>query len=424
MIILLTGASGFIGLHLLHALHRAGHVVIAAGRRDVAGVRTIRADFSEDTDAARWISRLQNIDVAINAVGILRETSQQSFESTHTRAPIALFDACVQAGVQRVIQISALGASTGTTAYFRSKHTADEHLSSLPLDWTIFQPSLVYGPGGTSAQLFTLLASLPVIGLPGDGKQLVQPIHIDDVCASIARSLDLPQTYRRTIALVGREPIAYRELLATLRKQMGMSDAMFMPVPRPLMRTTAAVVQHLPGSLLDPETLSMLEAGNTADAVATTELLGRPPRSVDDFIERENCREIRWSAQLRWLMPLLRISIALVWLWTAAVSFGLYPVEASYELLRHVGVPASFSALLLYGAASLDLLLGIGTLLLRKRGWLWIAQMVLIVGYTILISWRLPEFWLHPYGPILKNLPLLTAIYMLYVLEGSDGVTK
>jgi uncharacterized protein YbjT (DUF2867 family) len=417
MIILLTGASGFIGLHLLDALRRAGHVVIAAGRRDIAGVRSIRADFSQDTTAASWIPRLKGVDAVINAVGILRENSHQSFASTHTQAPIALFDACREAGVNRVIQISALGAATGATRYFRSKHAADEHLASLPLNWTIFQPSLVYGGGGTSARLFTLLASLPVIGLPGDGSQRVQPIYIDDLCAAIVRSLQLPETYQRTIALVGPEPLAYREFLTTLRKQMGLDAPTFMPVPRALMRMGASVVQHLPGSLLDPETLTMLDAGNTADPTATSQLLGQPPKSVARFIGRESRDEVRSTAQLRWLTPLLRLSIALVWIWTAAVSFGLYPVDASYELLRRVGVPEAFRPLLLYGAAALDLLLGLGTLFLRRRRGLWISQIVLIVGYMILISWRLPEFWLHPYGPILKNLPMLAAIYMLHVLE-------
>src|SRR5206468_9747601 len=99
----------------------------------------------------------------------------------------------------------------------------------------------------------------------------------------------------------------------------------------------ASIVQHLPGSLLDPDTLSMLDAGNTADAAFTTELLNRPPRSVDDFVERDRREDIRRTAQLQWLMPLLRSSIAIVWLWTAAVSFGLYPREASIELLRRVG---------------------------------------------------------------------------------------
>src|SRR4051812_33365609 len=129
MLILLTGASGFIGLHLLAALRAAGHVVTAAGRRQLPGVPMVHADFTRDTDAAVWMPRLKDVDVVINAVGILRETGQQSFEFTHARTPIALFEACAQSGVQRVIQISALGADSGTTGYFRSKHAADLHLT-------------------------------------------------------------------------------------------------------------------------------------------------------------------------------------------------------------------------------------------------------------------------------------------------------
>jgi uncharacterized protein YbjT (DUF2867 family) len=417
MVILLTGATGFIGLHLLAALRSAGHGVIAAARHDVPNVQTIRVDFARDTDAETWMPRLKGIDVVINAVGILRESAQQSFDLTHTRAPEALFDACARSGVKRVIQVSALGADSGTTGYFRSKHKADEHLASLQLDWTIFQPSLVYGAGGTSARLFTLLASLPIIGLPGAGRQLVQPIHIDDVCTAIVRSIEMPQTFRRSIALVGRDPLAYRDFLARLRTQMGLSKPVFISIPIGVMEMGASVMQHLPGSLLDPETLAMLNAGNTADPTPTEEILNRPPLAIDHFIPRDTREEVRTFAQLQWLLPVLRMSIAAVWLWTAAVSFGLYPTDASNDLLRRVGAPEAFRPLLLYGAAALDLLLGMGTLFLRKRHWLWLTQIALIIGYTGLISWRLPEFWLHPYGPILKNLPMLAAIYVLDVLE-------
>jgi uncharacterized protein YbjT (DUF2867 family) len=420
MNVLLTGATGFIGSHLLVALRAAGHEVIAAGRSAVPGTKTIHVDFSHDIDASVWAPRLKNVDAVINAVGILRESIHQTFENTHSRTPIALFEACVQSGVKRVIQISALGADTGTTGYFRSKHAADTHLRSLDLDWTIVQPSLVYGPGGTSAQLFTMLASLPVIGLPGDGKQAVQPIHIADLCTAIVRALTMPETFRRTVPLVGSEPLAYRDFLVRLRMGMGLGKPRFMPIPRALMQFGASIVQHMPGSLLDRETLMMLEAGNTADPAPTTKLLGHPPRSVDQFIERDTRNEARHSAQLQWLLPLLRLSIAAVWLWTAAVSFGLYPTQASYELLRRVGAPEQLFPLLLHGAATLDFLLGLGTLFLRKRRWLWVTQIALILGYTVLITWRLPEFWLHPYGPILKNLPMLAGIYVLYVLEGNE----
>jgi uncharacterized protein YbjT (DUF2867 family) len=418
MVVLLTGASGFIGSHLLAALRAAGHVPIAVARHDVGEVQTIRADFMQDTDVQVWTPRLAGVDAVINAVGILRETREQSFECIHSRTPQALFEACAQAGVQRVVQISALGADAGKTAYFRSKHVADACLESLPLEWTIMQPSLVYGPGGTSARLFTLLASLPLIGLPGKGQQLVQPIHIDDVCNAIVRSLSAHGAVRRTIPLVGPHALAYREFLTRLRTQMGLGKPRFISIPLPLMKLGASLAQHLPGSLLDPETLSMLEAGNVADPQSTAELLGRPPRGVDDFVPGESHDSTRRDAQLFWLLPLLRISIACVWLWTAVVSFGLYPVEASYALLERVGVPTSLQPLFLYGAATLDSLLGLGTLFLRQRKWLWIAQIALILGYTFLISWRLPEFWLHPYGPILKNLPMLAMIYAMYVLEG------
>jgi uncharacterized protein YbjT (DUF2867 family) len=421
MVVLLTGASGFIGSHLLVALREAGHVVIAVARHAIDGVQTIRADFMQDTDARIWIPRLQGVDAVINAVGILRESREQSFDRIHSRTPQALFDACAQVGVQRVIQVSALGANAGATGYFRSKHAADTYLQSLRLDWTIVQPSLVYGAGGTSARLFTLLASLPLIGLPGDGEQLVQPIHIDDLCAAIVHALAVQNTSQRIIPLVGPQALPYREFLARLRTRMGLGKPRFIPIPRPLMKLGTSLAQHLPGSLLDPETLAMLDAGNVADPQLTTALLGHSPRSADRFVECESRDSIRRAAQLSWLLPLLRVSIACVWLGTAAVSFGLYPVEASYALLQRVGAPASLQPLLLYGAASLDLLLGLGTLFLRRRRWLWISQIALIVGYTILISWRLPEFWLHPYGPILKNLPMVVGIYVVYVLEGEPA---
>jgi hypothetical protein len=99
------------------------------------------------------------------------------------------------------------------------------------------------------------------------------------------------------------------------------------------------------------------------------------------------------------------------------VSLGLYPVSASLELLARSGVPEALGPLFLYPAAALDLALGIGILAMRRRRLLWLAQIVLIAVYTLIITVRLPEFWLHPYGPLLKNLPMLAAIYLLYRFE-------
>lgn len=417
MVILLTGSSGFIGRRLAHALAAAGHVVVTTCRQPENDRLQLQADFSRDFDAATWAKRLHGIDAVINAVGIIREHEGQTFEAIHTRTPVALFDACVTAGVRRVIQISALGADTGTTRYFATKHAADRHLASLPLEWIIVQPALVYGSNGASAALFNMLASLPVTPLPGRGEQLIQPIHVDDLVEAIVSSFGRNDVLRQRVPLVGPRPLSLRDFLAALRSAMRLGRAHFLNVPMMFMRVIAQLGALTGRGLLDRETLSMLEAGNTGDPAVTHRLLRRPPRAAQELIRSEDRANVVAAAKLSWLLPMLRISVALVWIWTGVVSLGLFPREESYALLERTGVPRSLAPMMLYGAALLDLCFGVATLLARRRKALWLAQMALIGIYTIIITFALPEFWLHPYGPILKNLPLLAAIYLLYSFE-------
>lgn len=417
MVILITGATGFIGRRLVATLRAAGHRVIAVSRHAGADSDAISADFTRDLDPERWVPRLSGVDVVINAVGIIRERGQQTFVNIHTRAPQALFAACATAGVKRVIQISALGAERGTTGYFKSKHAADMYLAALPLSWTIVQPSLVFGAGGASASLFALLASLPIVPLPAGGHQRVQPIHIDDVVGALREIVESSAMTRRRVALVGPAPVSLKDFLQRLRTRMQLPPARFISIPAAMMRASAAVAELLPGSLLDRETLSMLNAGNTASPEDTQRVLGRPPGAPEQLLTDEQRDALLREARLAWLLPMLRVSIALVWIWTGIVSLGLYPTQQSYELLARVGIGGALAPVMLYGAAVLDLLIGIGTLVLRRRRWLWLLQLAVIGGYTVIITFKLPEFWLHPYGPLSKNLVMLAAIYLLYTLE-------
>jgi uncharacterized protein YbjT (DUF2867 family) len=416
MNVLLTGASGFIGKRLGAALRRQGHQVVCAARHppEASCTRTIVADFTRDVRAEDWLPRLTGIDVVINAAGILREDRRQTFESIHVLAPVALFNACVTAGVGRVIQISALGAdASARSGYHLSKRRADEVLAKLPLEWVIVQPSIVYGAGGTSARLFTALATAPLIPLPGSGEQRIQPLHVDDLIDGILALLRSEASWRSRIPFVGPEALTLADFLAHLRTAMKLSRARFIRIPLGLVRLAAQLGSRLRGSLLDPETLDMLVRGNTGDATPLRQLLGRPLREASQFATPAD----RLLGQHQWLLPLLRWSIAIVWIITGIVSLGLYPQASSYALLARVGVPESSFALLLYGAAFMDLAFGIATLVLRNRQWLWFAQMAVIVLYTAIISVRLPEFWLHPFGPLLKNLPMLAGIFLLQQME-------
>jgi len=142
--ILLTGACGFIGGRLMAALTGAGHRVRGVSRGS-------GHDFARMTTADAWRPLLAGVDTAINAVGIIAETRGQRFEPIHHLAPAALFRACVDAGVERIIQISALGADAhGITDYQRSKYAADEVLRALPVRGFVLRPSLIVGAENAS----------------------------------------------------------------------------------------------------------------------------------------------------------------------------------------------------------------------------------------------------------------------------------
>ncbi|NYT22543.1 SDR family oxidoreductase [Alcaligenaceae bacterium] len=427
MRVLLTGASGFIGGRLLEALIRDGHRVVAVSRRDTVsggwGVQHLSKDFSHALNPSDWEGAVQGIDVVINAVGILRERGDQRFELLHHRAPAALFTAAAAAGVPRIVQISALGADeAAATPYHRSKKAADDVLCSLPVEGIVVQPSLVFGAGGASTVMFTMQATQPLIPLPGRGRQIVQPVHVDDlvdVVMALATRADAARAHAgRRVAVVGPEAMMLREFYEELRAAMGIrAPARFLNMPMRVMRLVAQFGKWLPGSPLDPDTLSMLERGAAAPAQDTQAILGRAPRGVASFVAAGSRGDVAQAARLRWLAPILRVSVALVWLIAGAVSLGLYPVADSLAMLRAVGVPASLAPAALYAGAGLSLLLGLLALLPWRGRWLWFVQGAVVLAYTVILSLRLPEFWLHPFGPLAKNLTFLAAIWLLHEME-------
>ncbi|RQS68403.1 NAD-dependent epimerase/dehydratase family protein [Burkholderia sp. Bp8963] len=414
MNILVCGANGFIGRALCARLEVGGHRVVRGVRR-AAGPGEIAIDYVRDVRPEQWRARLDGVDAVVNAVGILTERRGVTFDAVHRAAPCALFDACRDASVRQVVQISALGVERGDTAYFASKLAADTYLQTLPIDFRIVRPALVYGATGASARFFRMLASVPVHVLPAGGRQLLRPVHVDDLAELVVRLIDRSAACGRIVELVGADEVEYREMLATYRRAMGLPPAARVSLPGALLAAAAALFDRIPGAMLTRDTWTMLRAGNTGEAGASTAALGRPPRGLRTFIGAD-AAALRDEALATWRRPLLTGALAIVWIWTALASAFVHPLSDSLALLAHAHVTGVLAYVALYAACALDFAFGIATVAAPGRR-LWAAQIALIAVYSAIIAVAMPDLLAEPFGPVLKNLPILAILVILFSEE-------
>ena len=279
MHILLTGSTGFIGNTLQTALQRAGHTVHGgvSPRSRTLLPGQVPMDFAHDTSAAAWLPRLQGIDAVVNAVGVLRA---RPIDAVHRTTPIALFDACAQAGVQRVVHISALGIDGSNTRYAQTKRAAEAHLQTLAtqakLRPAILRPSVVYGKGGDSSALFMNLARLPLALFPGPMLTArVQPVSVHDLAAAVVALLGPALQHTGTIECTGPEALTMGAFIASLRQQLGHSPATVLRLPQPLTTLSARLGDAVPQSPWCSETLAMLGSDNVGNPAVFEQLLGR-----------------------------------------------------------------------------------------------------------------------------------------------------
>jgi uncharacterized protein YbjT (DUF2867 family) len=283
MKVLVCGASGFIGRHVVNALHEAGHEVVKGVSRSAPTKADdeVVVDFARDIDPAVWRGRLGGVQAVVNAVGVLRDSRRRPMRRVHADVPRALFAACAAEGVRRVVQVSALGIAQSDTAYARTKLAAEEALLQLTasgrLDGVVLRPSVVYGPGGASSALFDALARLPLLLVPRPVVQArVQPIRVQDLAEVVARLVD-DQACTGVLDCAGPPAFALGEFIDGLRARRGYRPAARLVLPDVVTRASAWLGDLLPVSPWGRQALALLMVDNTASAQACTRVLGRPP---------------------------------------------------------------------------------------------------------------------------------------------------
>ncbi|WP_374631266.1 SDR family oxidoreductase [Ferrovibrio sp.] len=422
MRILLLGGTGFIGRHVAARLLSEGHALVLAvkeperARRRFpqaeAQVETMAIDLARDTDPDIWLPRLAGIDAVVNAAGLLRGPG---IDAVHRDGPAALYQACAQAGVKRVIHISAAGADeAANTDYARSKAAAETWLRGRDdLDWLILRPSLVYHQGsygGTS--LMRGLAGLPgCVALPGDGAMAFHPIHAEDLAAGIAECLQRPELKHICFEPGGPERLSLREMVLAWRAWLDLPPAPVLRLPLPLLHLAGWLGDRLGSGPISQTSLRQLQHGAAGDAGPWLQTIQHPHlRFADALALQPSHTAERWQARLYFLRPLARAALVLLWLLSGLIGLLAEP-NATAAVRALLGLPDAAHAPLLYAFCVLDI--GLALALLRRWGDAFARaamQAAVVLGYSLVLSIAQPDLWLEPLGPLLKNLPILVLI--------------
>ncbi len=272
--IAVTGGTGFIGSHVTRAALAGGRRVRVLAR-DPQGAQTLlklgaelaQADIHdpESLEAA-----FRGTEVVIHLVGIIQEKGRNTFDAVHHRGAVHVVEAAKAAGVRRLIHMSALGTRPGARSeYHRTKWLGEEAVRQSGLDWTIHRPSIVYGKGdGFTTQFVSLIRKSPVLPVPGDGRNRMQPVWVGDVVSCFLQSLDRAATHGQTYELGGPRAYTMDEILDHLLRALG-KRRLKLHVPLSVLRLNAAVLERvLPSPPVTRDQLLMLEEDNVCDTSA------------------------------------------------------------------------------------------------------------------------------------------------------------
>jgi len=277
--IFLTGATGFIGSHLRRALVRNGHEVVGLTRQARAaeeGVTWVEGDVN---DPELLHEHMHGCTAVVHLVGIITEHGEQTFQRLHVQATEHVLAAMRRLKLRRLLHMSALGAGPKQpTEYFRTKWAAEELVRASTMDYTIFRPSTIFGPGdGFVNALVAQMRRYPVIPIIGKGDWPLAPISVHAVIEAYmqALSLDGPTT-AKTFELCGPETLTFTQIVRLLAGYLGISKArMHLPVGLVRFGIDALHLLHITPPLTQDQ-LTMLLLGSTCSDTGAIQVFDLP----------------------------------------------------------------------------------------------------------------------------------------------------
>ena len=289
-----TGATGFVGRAVIHALRADGLKVRCLVRRgsehDLRGQEAIERVEGDVLVRQSLDEGMRGCEAVVHLVGIIREHPGRgiTFEHLHVDGTLNVLAAVTAAGIRRYLHMSALGTSaTALSRYHQTKWLAEEAVRASALSWTIFRPSIIYGKGdGFVSMLGRMVRRLPVVPVIGEGRQKVQPVPVEQVAEGFRRALARPDTAKLIFEVGGPEAVSMVELLDRIGKALGHEHVRKVHLPVGFMRALATALQGLPSFPLTTDQILMLGENNTCDPEPFYRTFGLTPIRLQAGLDR------------------------------------------------------------------------------------------------------------------------------------------
>ena len=386
MNILILGASGFIGNAIFHCLIKEHNITIAC-RKPIEGYNNWKeVDFLKKND---WNKLLDEIDLVINAIGII----EGDFDKIQAQAPIDLYSCCIKKGV-KVVHISAIGAEKDnpTTHFLSSKKITDDFLLKYNKAKIIY-PGIVIGRSGKSTQFFTEIAKLPIIPLLSE--KPLSFIHIEQLADLVNNVVNNFDNYsNQTIAISKSEPI--KDIFSALKGKKGK----FIAIPEIFFKIFFGVFPGATIGIFNKSTFKLFQESEASDYKA---LYPEVSKKIDsnNIISGDT-------------LPKLTALIAISFIWICSGVSSLISWDESYKLMQEIGANHQLSVLFIWLGSIADIFLGIAIFSKKYKKNIIKLQILTMLTYMIILSIGAPYYWIHPFGVLTKNIPLIALSYYLY----------
>jgi NADH dehydrogenase len=282
------GGTGFLGRRVVAALAGAGWRVRMVARRPQAwppgtGVEPVAADIR---DAAALAAALDGAAAVVNAVGLYVERGAETFDAVHVHGARRIAECAAARGIARLVHVSGIGVDRSSpSAYVRARAHGEKAVREAFPGATVLRPSVLYGAGDALLSTLDAMSRLtPVLPLFGRGASRLQPVHVDDVAAAVARVLAEPASAGQVYELGGPRTWAYRELVELVLRHRGRRRAL-LPVPFVTWELIARVAGAFPDPPLTRDQVALMREDNVVapGALGFAEL-GLTPRDLEQAL--------------------------------------------------------------------------------------------------------------------------------------------